>query len=349
MSESGEQVTMHDFKNILNGWFRYLLSKWLIILVVGAVFGVCGILYAWYQKPLYTAELTFASENTSASRLSGYAGLAAQFGVDLSSGGGTVFEGENLMELLRSKLLVQKTLLSQVTVDGKPELLVNYYIRINKLDEGWDKRPGLKGFRFTSDQKPGNRLRDSLLKNFSRGIIEGSLVIGKVDKNLNLISIAMTDYDELFAKMFVEQLADNAIQYYIDYKVQKSRQNVAILQRQTDSIRSLLTGNIVSVAVSNDLNVNPVRQVVRANVQRKQVDVQVNSQVYGELLKQLEFSKITLRRETPLIQFIDLPTLPLDKQKMGRFKGMMLFGIVGASLAIFILLLRRMFSTSPGR
>ncbi len=345
MSESGEEVTMHDFKNILKGWFKYILSKWVIIGIVGVISGICGILYAWFQKPVYTAEITFASENTSASRLGGYAGLAAQFGVDLGAGGGTVFEGENLMELLRSRLLVEKTLLSPVSVDGKQELLINYYIRINQLDKEWDKRPGLKGFRFTSDQKPGIRQRDSLLKHFSRGIIENSLVIGKVDKNLNLISITMTDYDELFAKIFVEQLAENAIQYYIDYKVQKSRQNVAILQRQTDSIRSLLTGNIVSVAVSNDLNVNPVRQVVRANVQRKQVDVQVNSQVYGELLKQLEFSKITLRRETPLIQLIDTPTLPLDKQKMGRMKAAIIFGVLGGVVMVLILLLRRIFAT----
>ncbi len=62
---------------------------------------------------------------------------------------------------------------------------------------------------------------------------------------------------------------------------------MALLQRQTDSVKNLLTGNITSIAVSNDLNVNPLKQVMRTGVQRKQVDMQVNGTLYGELAKNL--------------------------------------------------------------
>ncbi|MEJ7682727.1 MAG: hypothetical protein WKG06_33685 [Segetibacter sp.] len=69
------------------------------------------------------------------------------------------------------------------------------------------------------------------------------------------------------------------------------------MQRQTDSVRNLVSGNIVSIASENDLNINPLRQLPKANIQRKGIDVQVNTALYGELVKNLELSRMALRRK----------------------------------------------------
>jgi len=53
-----------------------------------------------------------------------------------------------------------------------------------------------------------------------------------------------------------------------------------------------------------------------------------------ELVKQTELAKVTLRKETPLIQIIDRPILPLAKEKFGKVKG-----IVGGALAGFLIVL----------
>ncbi|MGI8637486.1 MAG: hypothetical protein ACR2KZ_18980, partial [Segetibacter sp.] len=82
------------------------------------------------------------------------------------------------------------------------------------------------------------------------------------------------------------------------------------------------------------LNVNPTRQIVRTGIQRKQVDAQVNGALYTELVKNLELSKMGLRKETPLIQIIDTPMLPLQKKKLGR----LLTGIIFAGLGFFLTL-----------
>lgn len=338
-----EEMSLQDFAYIIKSWWKYFLLQWKWIFIAGVLSALTGILYASLQKPVYTAELTFAAENDNASSFGSYAGLAAQFGVDLSSGSGSIFEGDNLIELLKSRLLVEKTLLFPIIINQKKELLINYFIKANSLDKKWKKDLVLSKVIFQDNQQPGYRPRDSVLKEITTNIIDKSLTIDKVDKNLSIVSVKMKSSDELFAKLFAEQLANNAIAYYIDYKLKKSRQNVQILQRQVDSIRSLLTGGIASVAEANDLNVNPLRQVVRVGVQKKQVDVQVNSQIYGELLKQLEISKITLRKETPLIQLIDTPQLPLDKKKLGRLAAAIIFGFVGTIIILTFFALKRLF------
>jgi uncharacterized protein involved in exopolysaccharide biosynthesis len=68
------------------------------------------------------------------------------------------------------------------------------------------------------------------------------------------------------------------------------------------------------------------------------VDVQANTAILTELVKQSELSKVTLRKETPLIQVIDRPILPLEKVKFGKLMGIVLGGLIAGFLAIFFLI-----------
>jgi hypothetical protein len=335
-----KEVTLTDLKLIIKSWFSYLLSKWVLIITIAFIFGVAGVVYAWIQKPVYTAQITVAPENDRSSGLSAYAGLAAQFGLSGLGGGGGIFEGNNLEEFLKSKMLIRRALLSPINETGTKNLLVDYYIHVFEMDKEWGKDSVSRKIHFSSNEQSEFRPRDSVLNSIISEISE-NLEVYKLNRWVNIIKVNIKGEDELFCKLFIEQLVSNGVQYYLDYRSKKMRENVEILQRQTDSVRSTLTGNIVSIAQSTDLNINPIRQVVRTNVQRKQVDVQTNSALYTELVKNLELSKITLRKETPLVVIIDKPVLPLEKDKPSKKLMGVFFGIAGGILSIIYLITRR--------
>jgi uncharacterized protein involved in exopolysaccharide biosynthesis len=69
--------------------------------------------------------------------------------------------------------------------------------------------------------------------------------------------------------------------------------------------------------------------------------VQANTAILTELVKQTELAKVTLRKETPLIQVIDRPILPLPEEKFGKVKGLILGGIIAGFLMSIVLILRR--------
>jgi hypothetical protein len=251
-------------------------------------------------------------------------------------GGSSAFEGDNLIYLLKSRKLIDRTFLTPVEINGKTQLIVQYYLSTKGDGNNKPKYP----VSFTSDQQPGNRVRDSLMKTFHQEVT-GALNIFRVDRRIDLILVRLQSPDELFAKIFVENLTNNAIQYFVDYRSKKARQNVAILQRQTDSIRRLITGGITSIAVTNDLNVNPLRQVSQVGAQRKGIDVQVNSALYTDLAKNLQASGMVMRQETPFIQIVDSPILPLEKQRLGKAKSALVFAFIGGFLAVaFFVVLR---------
>jgi len=56
-----------------------------------------------------------------------------------------------------------------------------------------------------------------------------------------------------------------------------------------------------------------------------------------ELVKQAGLAKVTLRKETPLIQVIDSPILPLTKERFGKAKGILLGGILAGFLTVMVL------------
>jgi LPS O-antigen subunit length determinant protein (WzzB/FepE family) len=318
---------------------KYVLSKWLLIFLIAFIFGCIGILYAWLKKPVYLAEMSFTAESESSSRIGAYAALAAQFGFDLGGGSNNIFEGDNLIELLKSRKLVVKTLLSYSK--SKKRLMIDEYLDNNEIRKGWIKDEKLKNISFNENYNNSNRSVDSILTAVYKNIVDNQLNVFRKDKKLSIIIVQMKTNNEGFSKDFVELLASNAIQFYTEYKSKKARQNVDILQRQTDSVRQMLFGGISDVAVINDLNINPLRQISKTNSQKRQVDMQVNTLLYGELLKNLELSKLALRKETPLIQIIDNPILPLKKDKPGRLLTGILFAIVGSFACIAIVLLRR--------
>jgi uncharacterized protein involved in exopolysaccharide biosynthesis len=71
------------------------------------------------------------------------------------------------------------------------------------------------------------------------------------------------------------------------------------------------------------------------------VDVQANTAILTELVKQTELAKVTLRKETPLIQVIDAPILPLEKKQLGKVKGIVIGVFLGGFLVTLGLVVRK--------
>ncbi|HEX8277815.1 MAG TPA: Wzz/FepE/Etk N-terminal domain-containing protein, partial [Segetibacter sp.] len=109
--ENEKEISVEQFKVVVIKYWFYFLSKWKWIISVAIIAGIAGIVYASFKKPVYIAEITFVGESEGSATLGGYAGLAAQFGIDAGGSSGA-FAGDNLIELMHSKLLIEKTLLS---------------------------------------------------------------------------------------------------------------------------------------------------------------------------------------------------------------------------------------------
>ena len=340
------EITLKDLIKKAKEWYSYLLSQWKIIVLAGFIGAILGLTYSFMKKPIYTATLSFVVEDEkSGGGLSGALGLASQFGFDLGGGGGSVFTGSNLTELFKSRIMVEQTLLTPVVVNDKTISLAEMYIQEVNWRKGWEKEPKFAKIQFLPDPNRSyfTRVHDSIFGEIYADLSKNRLSVSQKDKKISIISIDMVSSNELFAKYFCEALARQVGKFYVATKTKKSRANMAILQKQTDSIRGELNSAITGVAVANDntFNLNPALNVRRAPSVTRQVDVQANTAILTELVKQTELAKVTLRKETPLIQVIDRPILPLKKERFGKLKGIIMGGFLAGFLITLAIILKR--------
>lgn len=336
MEVQEKEISLKDFMGYVKGEVTYLKSRWRIVLAIGVFAAVLGFAYAFVKKPSYTAVSTFVLEDGSkGGGLAQYAGLASLAGIDIGGGGGGIFEGDNILELYKSRLMIEKTLLSPVVIDGKQQLLIDRYIASNNLLEKWKKDDNISTITFTGNPDNFSRKQDSIITDLTNKFKEKMLSVAKLDKKLTIIKVEVNTADELFSKVFNIKLVETVNNFYAQTKTKKSYTNVQVLQKQADSIKNVLGSAISGVASATDAapNANPAMTSLRVPSQKRQVDVQASSAIYSEIVKNLEVSKISLRQETPLIQIIDQPVLPLPISKVGKLKGMVIGFILGIFLA----------------
>ena len=333
-----DEISLKELIQKIQEWIAYFKTQWKLIIGIAALGGIIGFAYASFQKPTYLATTTFVLEEEKGGGMGGALALASSFGFDLGGGGGGLFTSSNIIELMKSRLVVEKTLLKPINIDGKQISLADYFVQINKLK--------IKvNFPLNANREKFSFEQDSILHNIYNNL-NSSLTIGQKDKRSNIISLTVKTENELFSKLFCEQLLKETSDFYIETKSRRARQNVDILQHQADSIRTELNGAITGVATASDnvYNLNPAFNVKRTPSTKRQVDVQANTSILTQLVAQLEMSRVSLRKETPLVQIIDQPFLPLEKVKISRKKSLVIGAVIAGFFVFVFIVLRKSYS-----
>lgn len=332
---SEEEITFKEFILKIIGWIKYLCSYWYVLLSLGIVGACCGYFYAKTKHVTYLATTTFVLETSENSGvgLSQYAGLASMVGLDLGGAGGGIFQGDNIIELYKSRRMIEAALLLPCKADNN-KLLIDRFLANEKDMESWrGKDPAIK-----------DRFRDSILMESVSRINQKYLNVAKPDKKLSIIKVDVTFGDEILAKEFNEGLVKEVNEFYIKTKLKKSLNNIAILEHKTDSVKKILNGGITNIAAIIDAtpNLNPTRQAQRlVPSQKSQFSVEANKAILEHLIQNLELAKMNLLKESPLIQVVDIPIYPLQSFKVSKFSYILFSFIFFVFLGIFYFILKK--------
>lgn len=323
--------------------FSYLRTRLLIISLFCLLGAGIGFVYAFLQKPKFVATLSFVLEDDKGnSGFSGALGLASSFGIDIAPNAGGVFNGGNLIELMKSRTLVFKTLLKSVNIDGNETSLIEFYLKFSGIRNKWKPESEFYQTHFipNSDETKLTPIQNQILLSAYGNLLSNSLSVSQKDKKASIIYVKVNSVNENFAKLFAENLVKVVSDFYIETKSKKAKDNLVIIQSQTDSIRRELNTAMLNVAEEGDntFNLNQAFNIKRVPSARRQIDVQANSAILTQLVQNLELAKISLRKETPLIQVIDNPILPLESETTGKIKSSIIGGVLSSIICILFLI-----------
>lgn len=325
--------------------FKGLKNQGRQIMLTGVVFALLGLGYSFLKKPTYLARVNFVIEENKQSAGGLFSALAGQIGVDLSSLSGIsgILAGDNVLELLKSTTMLKKVLITPYPGDSAHSLAYKYAESYGKLeqykklagDKIFNSPPSIGGDPSSAERNEGgvvqksNRVEDSLLNVISTRIIEKELAVYKPDRKLSVFRLDLTTRDELLSQTISMRMINKAADQYIQTKTRRLRNNVERLQAKADSIANLLNVRTVRAAEKDMINQNPSYVNTEVDIEISTREKSMLNLIYADLNKSIDLTRTALIQETPTIEIIDTPDLPLKKVEVKWYVGLVLGFAVG--------------------
>ena len=332
MTSTGPQTIKYpELKAVIQRFLNYFISQYKIILLITIITSAIGLIYGKLQPSTYKATSTFIVEDKSGKGGGGLSGLASQFGIDvggLTGGGAGLFDGDNILEIIKSRAIIEKVLLTKIEEPSlvKGQTIADYYIQINNLGPSFEsKNISIKSLNFIglTEGVKHSVIQDSILYILYSGIHK-SLSVEKKNKKSTIITLEVVSGDQVFSKIFAEELLKQTSDLYIDIKTGNLSRSINKIQQKADSLQRLL-----SSIYQNSFQINSSRTELSNR------DKTFSSTLYAEVVKNLETLKLSLINQTPVIQILDTPKYPLFNQRTPARYSLIIGFVVGFVLSFF--------------
>ena len=128
-------INLNELLKIFSEYKSELFSNKKLIIFSVLFFCVLSLIFSTLIKSKYKADITFVVQSSAneGSSLQNLGNIASSFGFNFG-GSGSTFSKENVIELFKSRRIIEATLLKSDDINDKKNiLLIDYYTNTNKL------------------------------------------------------------------------------------------------------------------------------------------------------------------------------------------------------------------------
>ncbi|MCO5232913.1 MAG: hypothetical protein LC105_05065 [Chitinophagales bacterium] len=235
---------------------------------------------------------------------------------------------DRLTEVVNSQKLLSNILYNKCIIGGKEDFLINHFLKIYY---------GVTGSYF-SNYSGLNSLDRNKYKVFLQVfiLVRNSITIEQTKSGAFVMRIKTID--EELSKVSSELLYQNLSNFYIDKTTEKAQRNYVFLRNRLDSIRNMLYSSEYQVANFEDRSRNLLLNTARVPQFRQRRNTIFYENLYLEVLKLFETSKVTLNNITPIFQILSRPYYPLTISTRSNLM-IVLIGLIVSSVVLFLVLI----------
>lgn len=322
------------------GMLYKVLKEWKLVALFILAFAIVGVVVAFSTKKRYTTTVVLAPEASSAGVDDGLSAAAGIIGLNMggNSGGDAIFpelypniftSSTFLINLFDVKVPVFQ---SGDTITYYKHLKLNYKppfwkypkiwlaMLIRKLSPEKRKNPNAAGgvdpFWLTEEQ-------DNIC-NMMRANINCV-----VDQKNGLVTINVTDFDELIAATIADSVTFKLQDYIIEYRTKKARHDLAFLEKMYAQVKDEYIQAQEAYAKVADASQSLVMSRSRVKVEHLRNEMGIKYAVYSEVTTQLQMARQRVQERTPAFMVIQPATVSLEASSMGRMMVTAIFGFLG--------------------
>lgn len=327
-----EEETSIDFGKIFKDLLKH---KKLYYKVLPITFVIAAILLLSLPN-YYKCEVKLSPEMSGSSSKSGLASLASSFGVNLGSALGNTTEA--LFPTLYPDLMNSvdfKTSLFEIPVTiegdkdkGETDRTMSYYDYLEneqklpwwgaamKSSVEWlkslfkDKEPDTKNidpFRLTKEQT-------EIVKDIDK------MIVCDVDKKTMMITIDVTDQNALICATMADSVKTRLQKFITDYRTSKARVDLEYNQKLYGEVKAKYEQARQRYAAYSDSHRSVSSQSAQTKVAELQNEMQMQQQIYQQVVAQLQQAEMKVQQETPAFTTLQSATVPVKKAGPARAK-----------------------------
>ncbi len=342
---SSDEITLKELILKIIEFKNEVFSKIYFVLLFCAIcIGIA--LYLRFSAPdIYSAQLSYMLHESAVGG-GNTAGFLGNFGF----GGQSSSNLGKLVELSKSDKIIRSVLNDSTDINGKKDLLGNHIIEeYNFHNTQWsESKLGSEKFKFN-----GNSKFDTSIKTSSAY----KSVIGRILGGKNYNPLITTTYNEetgilkttantinpelsiaLATKLFVK--LDS---FYVKNTIEKEQLNLDILISKTDSLWTEIKNAEYVLASYKDNSLRLLRKTDQIKESQLSNKIRMLYAALGKATANLEVAEYALKHQTPFLQTIDIPYLPLSAVKGPLLKTIGISIVVGLFLSIFIIVFIKFF------
>lgn len=354
-----DEITLRELILKVREYFQETLRNWKIIFVI-VIISLAYMSYRYISSDYaYRAELTFMINQNEASGTLGLGSILGQFGM----GGRGEFNRNRIIGLSTSRRIIEKAIFEKAFINGKEDFLANHLIINLDTQNLWTPSPFYKrslpkdnpmsGFRFmhsgisefdSLENAVLIRLYEIMAGNARKGIM--GMMSNGFNKESGILHISVTTDNPELSVSLTNSLFDNLSQFYIDNTIEQQKTTYDVVKAKSDSLYYLLQSAEAGAAAFEDQSVGTWGSSSRLPGLRLNSEIQKLSILYGESLKNLEIADFALKNQTPFVQAIDRPILPLEGIKTSLLKSIILAVLIGILLSSIFIMGRKIYRDS---
>jgi uncharacterized protein involved in exopolysaccharide biosynthesis len=337
--KSTSDISLTDLKNELGKWKNIIRNNYIKLLIAGILGFTIGFIYAFIDKPVFTAKTRFMLKNEGVGSLFGgqMTGLTSLLG-----GGQMGTPLERTSEVIASDRIVGRALLREMIVGDSTDIVINHFIRLSGLLKKWEKDTLLSNVKFSktdysieklnlSQRMAYKYVKNQMTPEKGEGVVRKSF-----DKKSGVLTLSCVHEHQDFAislsKIIYSELSD----FFIEQMTYSALNNAEVMHVKLDSIKRELDIVRRLYASQSDQSLGLLLQQDKVDLKSLAVKEQILNVMYAEAIKNYESFEFINKAATPSLMLIDSPIAPIKATQKSKILYS-LIGFVFSSLSLFMI------------
>jgi len=340
-----DEMTLGEVIQMGGVYVKAIRRRWPLIALFTLICGAASFFYFKSKPTIYKARLSFMLNEDEGNQMASLTSVLGDLGLPIMNQRINIAK---VLELSLSRKIIQDAIFQKVDDDNGSGFIANRLIDSYELGEKWtNEERDFTNFKFTHVDVDSFTLLENIALKRLAVLVAGTpanrssaLIETDYGQNTTIMSFVTRSEDELISHDLTNAVFRATSKFYVEKSREKQQNTFDVLNEKRDSLRKRYNQLEYRYADLVDKSSGLFSKKADIKIDRARAEMVQLGTALSKLEENIALVEFGLENSTPVLQVIDAPILPLEEEKTGQIKSILigLLGGLGLSIGLIILI-----------